>query len=292
MLSGLLGDARFAIALDPSLDPEILDWLRRRLPMETIVHASRIAGNQFYVNTDLVIGAPKDGHNVNHIAAGTWIFWPNRQLLECIVGEINRENTPVIVVGSTAEGLDELLATSEAVKTGARVPLTLEWTQPPGRPPAPADRPAGLDERRALKALDDLCLSLWSAEPPFVAEIAARRGLMQPTGGIVMLEAIASRHQEALWHAFNRRDEFDRQALANAVDILATSFIEQIDQTLAPSALDFAPLLEICRLAEHFSERGVEHALTATIKVFGAVAHWSDLTINWPRLHHAYQHGA
>lgn len=284
MLRGTLGDTAFTIALDGGMAAEIRDWLALRLPAAMPVHLSRIAGHALLMLTDLVIDKPAVAHDVNHIASGTWIFWPNRQILECILGEINPENNAVLRIGETATGLAGLREELGKIQRGEALTLTLAWAEPPPHPAEPALPVSNDEERRVVMALRSLRQALWAAEPTLVAELAARRGPMQPLGGLLLLEAIASRHQEALWHVFSRRDGLDRVSVASMLELLATSCADQIDGTLAPAGAPLAALTEACGLGVDMSGAALEATLVEAIGILGAIAHWADLRIPWPSL--------
>jgi hypothetical protein len=284
MIIGKLDYSSFKIELSPTLNSDLRNALVAALPFSSPVHMSRVAGNMVYVCTPIVVDPPQQGEPINDIAAGTWIFWHDRQLLECITGPINPEDASVTIVGHTVEGLEDLIAVTKKIQQGERLALQLRAENEPPAPIPEVIARGSFDERRKLAELREIADQFWREKPQLVARIEGRTGMMQPGGSLLFLESIASRHQEALWHIYQGREEYDRQSLADAIDLLMKSFAEQSRQTLSLTGHPFDEIEEVGLLIEHFSSAGVGEAAKHLIQIVGAIAHWSDIGIPWKRI--------
>jgi hypothetical protein len=276
-IEATLGDAGFQIELDPGCPTALAHWLCKRSPLSTRVHPSSVVGNMFYLLSDCVLPDCEPDVDVNVVEPGTWVYWPNRQFIEFIYGTLEKEDTSVVIVGTTTAGLAELVTEAEKNASDRQSILTLRWA---GAAPAFQEKkypPLAYEENRVVQLVRSAAEDWWGSEPDFITGLASKDDVVKARGGLALVESIASRHQELMWQVIKKRDELERQSMADVLDVTASSFLSQLREPLSLTGASMDKIADAQAHFEHCTAAGLEQIAIDMARAFAAVARWSSL---------------
>ena len=189
------------------------------MPARIDIHCAKIAGRHIFWHAPFV--APlEQGREVLDAPAGTFLYWPERQFLELIYGDLQAESAQVSVLGRLRGDVDWLRALGERVTR--RQGHELIWAELTAGPMessgSAAVSPGNLGGTAAASSLDPsggsgahykadarfdalqrARLDAWQAEPVDIQRLVSRRGIMLPYGPLSMAEGEFRKLQELLW---------------------------------------------------------------------------------------------
>lgn len=251
------------------------------LPCPVDLHTARIAGRHLLWHAPFAVPL-EAAEAVTELPPGTFLYWPDRQLLELLYGPLQAERASVTVLGRLDGPIEPLAALGARIlleqgRRPFRGRLALVEGEPPAVPPGAPDRPA-------LAALRVAREALWTAPPAELDRLLARRGLILPAGPLLMAESEARKLQELLW-ALLPLAQRDPASTGPA----AATLLAQAEARLA----DLCGLVESARiLGQGRAALAVEPDLAAAlleelVLVAGRLAGWLDERIPWDALNHA-----
>ena len=182
------------IALDDRRAPRTAAALLASLPAVVDLHCAKIAGNHLFWHAPFVVPL-EAAADVMAAAPGSLLYWPDRQFVELIYGELQAETASVNLLGMLVGDLAPLRALGERLRREQghrRFDARLEAMAGA----APRATPPPLPPVARLRCHRE---RMWAAEPAEVADLLARRGVMLPGGPLLMAESEARKLQEQLW---------------------------------------------------------------------------------------------
>lgn len=255
--------------------------LRAALPFPLELHAARIAGRHVYWHAPFL--APLEAaREVTELPPGTFLFWPERQLLELLYGPLQAERAPVTVLGRLEGPLEPLAALgARLVREQGRRPFRGRLALVEGRPASrvePAASPPALADLRAARR------RLWKAPPAEIAALLARRGLVLPAGPLLMAEAEARTLQESLWALLPEAAAAPAFA-APAARLLLERAERRLRDLYGLAAA--AGLLADGRAALEAAPEATLAILEELVLIAGRLAGWLDERIPWEGINEA-----
>lgn len=185
------------IALAEAGVPRTTAKLLAALPARVDLHCAKIAGNHILWHAPFVEGL-EAAADVMTMGPGAFIYWPERQFLELIFGELQAEAASVTVLGRIEGDVAPLRRIGGRVAEGqghrvvwADIGVGGDARRPEPVPPTGASAP--------VRALREKRRALWAGAPPEVDALMERRGLMLPAGPLLMAESEARKLHEILW---------------------------------------------------------------------------------------------
>src|SRR5690606_35925857 len=89
---------RHEIALDTASAPRTIAQLLAHLPAKIDLHCAKIAGRHIFWHAPFIAPLEK-GQDVLTVPPGTFLYWPERQFLELVYGELQAESAQITVLG-------------------------------------------------------------------------------------------------------------------------------------------------------------------------------------------------
>jgi hypothetical protein len=261
------------IELAPQQSPRTVAALLATLPAQLDLHCAKIAGQHIFWHAPFVeeLEAATD---IMTLPAGSFLYWPERQFLELIYGELQAETAAVSVLGRLTGDIQWLrdLGHDLVREHGQRI----LWAQLTSSAPKPAARvaeiPAVLDGLRAAR------VAAWEKSPADIDVLLARRGMMLPYGPLAMAEGELRKLHELLWRLWSDKDAGDASKSATAAFLL-DAMVARVDGFCGMTGVggvlrDAATLLR--------DDAGLaQPALKELVLYCGRVAAWLDLHICW-----------
>ncbi len=269
------------LEVDDEAAPRTAAAFLASLPATADLHCAKIAGNHLFWHAPFVVPLER-ASDVMTAPPGTLLYWPERQFLELIYGELQAETASVNVIGRV-EGdvaplcrLGERLATEQGRRPfDARLELVAGTVAPLERVPLPA----ALEPLRAARE------RLWVEEPAEIRALLRRRGVMLPAGPLVMAESEARKLQEQLWLLLTR-DAADDPAFA------ARSAMRLLEGARARIAgfcglHSAGAVLDLAHEALRTQPEATALILEETILHAGRLAAWLDRRLPWDGMNRA-----
>ena len=301
------GDERVEIRLDLESAPRTLKALVDLLPMQIDPHCAKIAGDQIVFLVPF-IQPFEGGVNINEIAPGAFIYYPERQFCELMFGDLQDEEASVTPLGEAGDFVPALRRIGERLQreqgwSSTRGELSVgpgaDWREALDRRAAAADTepcfgppPADAALSPALREVRAARREMWREQPAEIAALMARRGIMLPVGPLLVAESEARKLHENLWFLRVRVAELDARPAHGTADPAA--FVADMVSVLLRGAADrlanFAGLHEAgsvaARAAGHL-ERAPDDALAMLDELIlyaGRLAGWLDLCLPWQKV--------
>lgn len=186
--------------------------LLESLPARIDIHCAKIAGRHIFWHAPFI--APlEQAQDVLNLAPGTFLYWPERQFLELIYGELQAESAQVSVLGKLVGDVSWLRELGEHVTRWQGHELVwAELTADPVSEPTAGTSLRLVDGGAAQRELDSrhilderfsalrlARMAVWRSEPECIRALAGRRGIMLPFGPLSMAEGEFRKLQELLW---------------------------------------------------------------------------------------------
>jgi hypothetical protein len=192
-----LDDVSHEIELFPDLAPQTIGKVLANLPASLDIHCAKIAGQHIFWHAPVVADIEK-AQDILTLPAGTFLYWPERQFLELIYGELQAEKAQVSVLGRLTGDIEWLKRFGrQVVERHGHGLLKAELTAGPGCEEL-------IVQERALKsdglvALREARKRLWSAPPDEIFTLMRRTGMMLPYGPLAMAEGELRKLHELIW---------------------------------------------------------------------------------------------
>lgn len=280
--------------------------LLETLPSRIDIHCAKIAGRHIFWHAPFI--APLESpQSVLNAGPGTFLYWPERQFLELIYGELQAESAQVTILGHLTGPVDWLTRLGSDVtqyQGDRRFWATLSRGAVPEPRPAPRldDCPHAHAARKAhaqcnrpviesgeqpdLLVLRDAGRAAWLQEPDCLRTLVARRGIMLPYGPLAMAEGEFRKLQELLWGLYSAmqtaREGIDAPATGH---FLIHAFLGRIVGLCGLE--ESGHILRLAALLLRTRPADAQTVLEETILYCGRMAAWLDLAIPWHRLNKA-----
>lgn len=256
--------------------PVTVERLVESLPQEIDIHCAKIAGNHIFWHAPFL--APLErGADIMTLPAGTFLFWPERQFLELIFGELQAESAAVNVLGVLSGDIEWLQALGEANRRRqGREMFTATLRHGTAMAPARAGEEA---DDGVLASLRSARKAAWRGQPAEIEALLERRGAMLPFGPLAMAEGEMRKIHEFLWRLWADEGSYsdrDKAMIASAALRLA---IDRVDGFCGLSEIG-GVLREGLELLEG-GQAPVAPTLEEIILYAGRIAAWLDLRICW-----------
>ena len=270
------------IELYPELAPQTIGKLIANLPAKLDIHCAKIAGQHIFWHAPVVTDIEK-AQDILTLPAGTFLYWPERQFLELIYGELQAEKAQVSVLGKLTGDIAWLKDYGRrVVQTHGHGILSAELTT--GEDCESLVIPEKSLEAPGLKVLRNARKAMWQAPPDEMFVLMRRSGMMLPYGPLAMAEGEFRKLHELLWRMRTDSYGVSREALGSVGAFLIDAFNARIDGFCAlhecGKVLDNAkPLLADPETASD--------ALEELVLFTGRAAAWLDGYIPWHDLNDA-----
>ncbi|MCB4769671.1 hypothetical protein LGR54_13725 [Ancylobacter sp. Lp-2] len=274
-----LDGASHEIELYPDLAPVTIGKLVASLPARLDIHCAKIAGQHIFWHAPVVADIEKPA-DILTLPAGTFLYWPERQFLELIYGELQAEKAQVSVLGRLTGDIGWLKEYGRrVVERHGQEPLVAELS-------AAADAlPLALPEKDfaspGLIALREARKAIWQAPPEEIFVLLRREGMMLPYGPLAMAEGELRKLHELIWRL--RREDYGigLAERARVATFLIDAFNARID--------GFCALHEIGRVLDSARPLLADPALVGDVieelvLFTGRAAAWLDTYIPWNAL--------
>ena len=197
------------IRLSDNADSETVRQLKDCLPTEITIHCAKIAGCHIYWPSP-ILARLEDAKDIHTLPPGAFLYYPDRQYLELIYGELQAEKAAVTYLGQLEGNLDWLkeFATRQRQEAGKKVfkaSVRLESTQEASRHVSYSDDTAWGRIRNARR-------TVWKAEPAEVRDMLNNSGHNIPLGPMATADAYFRCVQESLWQLWNTPERFPKYA--------------------------------------------------------------------------------
>lgn len=270
------------IALFPELAPRTIGKLISTLPATLDIHCAKIAGQHIFWHAPVVADIEK-AQDILTLPAGTFLYWPERQFLELIYGELQAEKAQVSVLGRLTGDIGWLKEYGHhVVQNHGRGLMRAELVIGEGcEPLAIAEEEAASPAVEALRAARR---QMWAGPPEEMYGLMRRSGMMLPYGPLAMAEGELRKLHELLWRLRSGAYGISTDRRAEVAGFLIDAFNARIDGFCAlhgcGAVLDDAkPLLSDAATAP----QGLEELILYT----GRAAAWLDAHIPWNALNEA-----
>lgn len=277
-----LDGTKHEIELFPDSAPQTIGKLLATLPAKLDIHCAKIAGQHIFWHAPIVIDIER-AQDILTLPAGTFLYWPERQFLELIYGELQAEEAQVSVLGRLTGDIQWLKDYGrKVVKQHGHGLLTAELLEGEGC------KNLVIEERQVsspgLSALRSSRKEIWAAPPEEMFTLMNRTGMMLPYGPLAMAEGEFRKLHELLWRLRNEKYGVGSTDLATVVPFLIDSFNARIDGFCAlhqcGDVLDRSKTL----FADPETASG---ALEEIVMFTGRAAAWLDAFIPWSDLNDA-----
>lgn len=270
------------LEVDDSLAPQTAGMFLSTLPQSVDLHCAKVAGNQFYWHAPFL--APYEAtSDIMAMRAGSVLYWPDRQYIEVIFGDLNPEVGEINVIGrflGDCAWLEELGRKNRDAHGSAPIFATLrlhgEKADIAPRPALPLDGLPGLQKLRSLR------LDAWERQPKEIGELMQRKGEMLPFGALAFAEGEMRKLHEILWSIWYHKKNAplaERFATAELVTLLAADRLEGLCNLHR-----FADELRECvHMLEKWDET-FDEILKELVLYVGRLHGWLDLNVKWNAL--------
>jgi hypothetical protein len=249
------------------------------LPAKLDVHCAKIAGQHIFWHAPVVADIEK-ATDILTLPAGTFLYWPERQFLELIYGELQAEKAQVSVLGQLTGDIQWLkdygrrvveqhgqgLLEAELIAGEGCDELLIAET--------PTDHPGLLALRSHRKAM-------WEAAPEEMFTLMRRTGMMLPYGPLAMAEGEFRKLHELIWRLRTDAYGVTKAERAKTAAYLIDAFNARIDGFTAlhecGAVLEFTKAL---LTDDSISDAVIEELVLYT----GRAAAWLDAYIPWNAL--------
>ena len=222
-----LGDQEHEIELFPDLAPQTIGKLISTLPSDIDIHCAKIAGQHIFWHAPIVTDIEK-AQDILSLPAGTFLYWPERQFLELIYGELQAEKAQVSVLGrltgdiawlkdfgrKVVEDHGKGLITAQLLPGEGLDGLAIEET-----PVADPDLGALREARKAM----------WKEPPQEFLSLLKRDGMMMPYGPLAMAEGEFRKLHELIWRLRSEAYGVAFEDRAKVATFLIDAFNARID---------------------------------------------------------------
>jgi hypothetical protein len=265
------------IQLQPERAPKTISALVDSLPARIDIHCAKIAGKHIFWHAPFV--AELEGsHDIMTLPAGTFVYWPERQFLELIYGDLQAEKAQVNVLG-------HLLGEISWLQTFGRTLIECH-----GRRIVWADLAAS-EEAKALGAHDtpeipaalqflrDARIAAWAGVPGDVKRLLSKRGDVLPFGPLAMAESELRKLHELLWRVHTGKYGLEASESVRLIEFLLQACVDRVE--------GFCGMTEtgalLCRAASTMRNAKdlARPALLELVLYTGRMAAWLDLHICW-----------
>lgn len=281
-----VGHERFGIAVDAGAEPKLIAALRAILPARVDLHCPKIAGHHIYWPAPILY-QPQSTSEVLTMRPGTFLFWPERQMLEITYAPLQAESAAVCRLGHVTRNLGHLPALGERVRKfqGRRACFGTFSLRGPANRRHPIASPLA---RSLVPALARARARLWAECPPELSVLMAGRGVMQPAGPVFFAESELRHLHEWLWWARTRLagDPALYPAARLACEKAATRLSGFCGLDVSADLL-----AEAARQIRRGGAIGAA-ALDEAILIAGRLSAWLDLMIPWEAVNQAMRHAA
>jgi hypothetical protein len=269
------------IALSEAGAPRTAAKLLAALPARVDLHCAKIAGNHILWHAPFV-EALEAAADVMTMGPGAFIYWPERQFLELIFGELQAETASVTVLGRMRGDVAPLRRIGERVAGGQghRVVWADITMEGEGRRCEPATQARA---SAPLRALREKRLVLWAGAPPEIDALMRRRGPMLPAGPLLMAESEARKLHEILWLALGESRADPGAAMAAVLALRGAA--SRLDGFCGLHDAG-GTLLEAAAYLESVPA-DARHVIEELILYAGRLAGWLDLRIPWRAVNEA-----
>jgi len=266
----------YEIELFPHKSPKTLGKLLATLPANLDIHCAKIAGQHIFWHAPFVSDL-EQAQDILALPAGTFLYWPERQFLELIYGELQAEKAQVCVLGQLKGDIGWLKDYGAKVirQHGTKIlhARLLEGEGCDGLVTAPSIQPAP-----ELAWLREERKKIWQEPPAELFTLMKRRGLMLPYGPLAMAEGELRKLHELLWHLRATHCNIDTLTRGQIVPFLITAFNARIDGFCGLSQCGH--VLE--KAANLFCNPALqEEVLEELVLILGRTAAWLDAYIPW-----------
>lgn len=207
----------FTLELTDAYAPMTVAAFLANLPLEVWLHGAKVAGNQFYWHAPFITPYEKTT-DITTISAGAVVYFPERQFVEVIFGDLHPEVANINVIGRISDDADRLDALGRKIIFEGPRSVGNAFLSSSGAvaPSAGPDIPPSLEWLHAVR------LSIWAQTPREISELLARRGLMLPLGPLIFADSEMRGLHEKLSRLWLRGDVSDIARIgAFAVDLAA-----------------------------------------------------------------------
>lgn len=269
-------DSSYELELDDIHAPCTVAAFLANLPLDVALHGAKVAGNQFYWHAPFLTPY-ETTTDITTIKAGTLVYFPERQFVEVIFGELHPEVANINVIGRfrgdiawlKALGHRIIIKGAQSVGNASLCcnfrPQTTEAVQPPAT--------GWLHEER---------LRIWAGQPREISELIARRGLMLPLGPLLFADSEMRGLHEKLSRLWLKGDEADLVRIGRFAIELAADRLEG-----HCGLHDVTALLRgaLALIVEGPELRNLLHELILYVSQFSS---WLDRAICWYDLNEAF----
>ncbi|ATN35994.1 hypothetical protein ACO34A_19495 [Rhizobium sp. ACO-34A] len=274
----LAGEAH-EIELFPDLAPQTIGKLVSSLPAKLDIHCAKIAGQHIFWHAPIVSDIEK-AQDILTLPAGTFLYWPERQFLELIYGELQAEKAQVSVLGRLTGDIAWLKAFGRHVVENHGQGV-IEAELLPGEDleglaiAQPEISDPGLAELRAARE------AMWTAPPEEFFVLMRREGMMLPYGPLAMAEGEFRKLHELIWRLRDNRYGVSTAQRGETAAFLIDAFNARID--------GFCGLHGCGKVLEQAGKlmanpATAEQAIEETVLYTGRAAAWLDAYIPWNAL--------
>lgn len=267
------------IELAPHLSPITLRLLVDSLPARIDIHCAKIAGQHIFWHAPF-LAKLETAQDIMTLPAGTFLYWPERQFVELIYGELQAETAAVTVLGKLSGDIGWLRELGHDIVVNHGHGITWAELKPGaglGDLVSAGTQPALLPDE--ILPLRDARRAAWAAQPADVARLLARRGMMLPFGPLSMAEAELRKLHELLWRLWQDDRQYAPADKAQIAVFVLDAAIARVDG-FCGMADTGAVLREGAQLLAQPGSP-VDALLHELVLYAGRMAAWLDLHICW-----------
>lgn len=271
-------DHEIELAVD--LAPVAIRKLLANIPAVIDIHCAKIAGQHIFWHAPFVADVEKAA-DILTLPAGTFLYWPERQFLEFIYGELQAEKAQVSVLGKLTGDIEWLRVMGQHVVADHGKQIITAELVPSEEAKAlainlPALSSPGVANLRADR------VAIWENQPADIATLLARTGMMIPYGPLAMAEGEFRKLHELLWRLQDGRGFYRGNEKAELICFLLQAFIARIDGFCG--MVSCGHVLEGAIALLKTEGQHVEEILEELVLYTGRAAAWLDLYIPWNEL--------
>ncbi|QIB34974.1 hypothetical protein [Ancylobacter pratisalsi] len=264
------------IELFPDLAPVTIGKVIANLPATLDIHCAKIAGQHIFWHAPVVADIEKPA-DILTLPAGTFLYWPERQFLELIYGDLQAEKAQVSVLGRLTGDIGWLKDFGcRVVENHGQEPLLAELSANEDAlalalPEKPFTAPGLIALRTARKAM-------WQAPPEEMFGLLRRPGMMIPYGPLAMAEGELRKLHELIWRLRSAAYGIGTGERARVLAFLIDAFNARIDGFCALHATgkvldDAKTLLSV--------PDDIDDVIEELVLFTGRAAAWLDTFIPW-----------
>lgn len=281
-LSFTLDGVAHEIELYVDLAPVTIGKVVAHLPATLDIHCAKIAGQHIFWHAPVVADIEKPA-DILTLPAGTFLYWPERQFLELIYGDLQAEKAQVSVLGRLTGDLHWLKAFGRrVVEHHGQEPLLAHLAADEAALSLAV--PEKLFASPGLKQLRAARKAMWQAPPEEMFGLLRRQGMMIPYGPLAMAEGELRKLHELIWRLRSAAYGIGPGERARVLAFLIDAFNARIDGFCAlhhiGKVLDDAKAL----LGE---PADIDDVIEELVLFTGRAAAWLDTFIPWNALNEA-----